>query len=82
MSEEKETILVRINTVFKKISDELFNGVDAKTAMDLGAIALFVLGAISLGIGLQFVSAIFIAPGIAMLLLGIGRLIYNCDGFS
>lgn len=83
MDEKKETLLVKINTVFKKVVDDLFDGLDKTAAMDFGAIAFFVLGAIVLGIGMQFTAAIFIVPAIAMMILGFVRFMWNVtDGFS
>lgn len=83
MNEKKEGLLVKINTAFKKVVDDLFDGLDKKTAMDFGAIGFFVLGAILLGIGIQFSTAIFIVPGVAMLILGFIRFLWNVtDGFA
>jgi len=80
--EKKEGILAKINTAFKKISNELFDGLDAKMAFDIGAIIGTIIGAISLGIGLQFVNKIFIVPGFVLLIMGIFRFIFRIGGFT
>ena len=82
MSEVKEGLLARINTVFKKISNDLFDGLDAVIALDIAAIIGTIIGAISLGVGLQFVNGIFIVPGFVLLVMGVFRFIFRIGGFT
>ena len=84
MTEEitKKGLLVKINKAFKKLCNDLFDGVDAEMAFDIAAIIAAIIGAVSLGIGIQFVNAIFIAPGLMMTIMGIFRLIYRLDDFN
>lgn len=80
--EKKEGLLAKINTAFKKISNDLFDGLDAKIAFDIAAIIGTVLGAVLLGIGIQFVNGIFIVPGFVLLIMGIFRFIFRIGGFT
>lgn len=75
--EKKEGLLVRIKTAFEKAVDNILDGSDTDVIMDLGAIALFIIGSVITGIGAQFAFLLFLIPGIAFMILAFVRFAYN-----
>ena len=82
MTEGKEGLITKTIRKIIEAIDEAIEGIDAKVIVDVAAVVSFAIGSLILGIGVNLESASAIVPGLALMLLAIGRLIHNCDGFD
>ena len=77
MTEVKQNPVEQFLTKIREMIKEVIGDIDEDTIVDIAAVASFLLGAICIGIGAQFALAVFVIPGIAMLILAIARFAYN-----
>ena len=82
MTEGKESLLTQIVNKIKGAVEEAISGINAKTTIDAAAVIGFVVGALLIGIAIQYMTAVTAVPGVALVLLGIGRLMNNIGAFK
>lgn len=82
MSEGKEGIVAQITGKIKEAIEEAINKIDAKTIIDATAVAGFVIGALLIGVAIQYATAMAALPGIALIVLGIARIMHNSGAFK
>ena len=78
----KSGIITQITSKINEAIEEAISKINAKTIIDTVAVAGFVIGALLIGIAIQYATAITAIPGIALVLLGIGRLMHNAGAFK
>lgn len=78
----KSGIITQITSKINEATEEAISKINAKTIIDTVAVAGFVTGALLIGIAIQYETAMAALPGIALIVLGVARLIHNSGGFK